>query len=208
MVTPDQFFAFWDAAGTPPLKVWQGDTTGFIGSDQADTLAMGTYSGELFGAGGDDLLYGGIGNANLYGGSGNDRMYGGDDGDLIYTGSGNDTALGGAGRDTFMVGGEGSNILIGGADSDAFYFANAGDAGDSVIKDFDPFDDLIVIQYVERTNAQEQYDNFMNGALQMGQHVIWTSADGTLVITLNNVELTDFSVDGFVNVSDTPYETY
>jgi len=90
--TPDQFFAFWEAAGTPPLKVWQGDTTGFIGSDQADTLAMGTYSGELFGAGGDDLLYGGISSANLYGGSGNDRlyakggndrMYGGDDGDLI-----------------------------------------------------------------------------------------------------------------------------
>ena len=205
--TPDQFFAFWDAAGTPPLKVWQGDTTGFTGSDQADTLAMGTYSGELFGAGGDDLLYGGIGNANLYGGSGNDRMYGGDDGDLIYTGSGDDIALGGAGRDTFMVGGEGSNTLSGGADADVLYFANSGASGDMLIKDFDPVDEVLIIQYAVATTPQDQLANFIAGAVQAGQDVIWTNDAGTHSITLNNTALTDLTVDNFFAAGDTPYET-
>ena len=169
--TPDQFFAFWDAAGTPPLKVWQGDTTGFTGSDQADTLTMGTYSGELFGAGGDDI------------------------------------ALGGAGRDIFMVGGEGSNTLSGGADADVFYFANSGASGDTLIKDFDPVDEVLIIQYAVATTPQDQLANFIAGAVQAGQDVIWTNDAGTHSITLNNTALTDLTVDNFFAAGDTPYET-
>ena len=191
-----------------------GGDDGLYGGDGNDMLKGGVGADWVVGddaaglTSGDDVLFGGAGNDTIIGGSGDDRMYGGDDRDLIYTGSGDDTALGGAGRDTFMVGGEGSNVLTGGADADVFYFANTGATGDTLIKDFDAVEDLLIIQYAVATTVQDQLDNFVAGAVQAGQVVIWTNGAGTHSITLRNTDLADLTVDNFFAAGDTAYETY
>ncbi|MEB3341987.1 calcium-binding protein [Okeania sp.] len=112
------------------------DTEGnnsLIGGVGGDTLVAGA---------GDDFIEGGlVGEA-----TGNDSLVGGAGNDTIFGRSGTDTILGGAGDD-YIVGGINSTAdsLIGGEGNDSFVFFSITDARNSVIVDFNPADDQIIL---------------------------------------------------------------
>ncbi len=98
-----------------------------FGGDGNDLMLGGTdsdfFSGEagndtLIGAGGDDLLLGGDGNDTLRGGAGNDSLDGGADNDLVVGQGGGDLLLGGTGNDT-VDGGVGNDSMLGNDGNDS-----------------------------------------------------------------------------------------
>ena len=79
------------------------------------------------------------------GDNGHDTLLGGEGNDALFGGSGNDLLLGGEGNDVLM-GDAGDDTLVGGAGSDHFY-AEFGDDGRDVIKDFVLGEDLIKLNF-------------------------------------------------------------
>ncbi|WP_371357427.1 calcium-binding protein [Hydrocoleum sp. CS-953] len=113
-----------------------------------DTQGSNTLSG---GDGGDTLVTG-AGNDSIVGGTtdetANDSIVAGAGDDIIFGRGGTDTILGGAGDDYIAAGLNGTgDSLIGGEGDDSFvYFAVEQDVTEnSVIVDFDPADDRILL---------------------------------------------------------------
>jgi len=102
-----------------------GGVDGVIGSDHADVLTgfdqQGTSPADTF----TNELYGGGGNDVITGKGGDDLLYGGNDDDALYGGSGDDALFGDDGSDT-LEGGDGADTLDGGRDDDTIV-AGAGD---------------------------------------------------------------------------------
>jgi Ca2+-binding RTX toxin-like protein len=69
------------------------------------------FDDDLFGQGGNDLLFGNVGNDRLFGGGGNDGLRGEEGDDLLIGGGGNDDLRGGFGADT-VEGGEGDDVFF------------------------------------------------------------------------------------------------
>ena len=118
-------------------------------NETADFISQGfidlRFGDNIFGNGGDDVIYamsgndlisGGVGDDMLYGGDGNDTVGGGDDDDFVSGGSGNDILRGAAGDDRLeggsgddhLTGGTGADELIGGTGIDTVAY-NASTAG-------------------------------------------------------------------------------
>ena len=105
---------------------------GVIGSAFDDTLSGfddfdPTYTNQLFGGagndlidgrGGDDLLEGGSGNDTIFAGTGNDTVDGGSGDDSISAFAGNNSLSGGDGADTIFSQDGGNDTIFGGADND------------------------------------------------------------------------------------------
>ncbi|GGA21782.1 calcium-binding protein [Okeania sp. KiyG1] len=131
----------------------QGNDTiiAFQGGGTAPFLIEDTQgSNTLSGANGADTLITGAGDDSIVGGTAEDS-----EGDSISAGAGDDVIFGRGGRDT-IVGGAGDDYiapglgtgdsLIGGQGNDSFaYFTVGEDAQRSVIVDFDPSDDRILL---------------------------------------------------------------
>jgi Ca2+-binding RTX toxin-like protein len=78
------------------------------GSDENDIIiSMGsnsTYFDNIWGGGGNDVIYASAGADVIDAGSGNDRVHGGGGNDTLWGGAGADALFGDAGNDTFHVG--------------------------------------------------------------------------------------------------------
>ncbi|NEQ36597.1 MAG: calcium-binding protein [Okeania sp. SIO3I5] len=122
----------------------EGNTSTFL---IVDTQGRNTLSGGF----GDDSLVTGAGDDSIIGGAesetGNDSIVAGAGDDVIFGRGGRDTILGGAGNDYIAAGLNGTgDSLIGGEGNDSFaYFAVSEDTKNSVIVDFDPADDRILL---------------------------------------------------------------
>jgi Ca2+-binding RTX toxin-like protein len=113
------------------LNVYLDDLTF---SDAKPSIVKGTK--------GDDRLAGSQGGELIAGKGGNDKIKakGGDD--TIDAGKGNDKVNGRDGNDS-IIGGEGADKLTGGPGQDSFVMGALGWV--DKLKDFDPFDDTIVL---------------------------------------------------------------
>ncbi|WP_421704113.1 calcium-binding protein [Aliiroseovarius sp.] len=188
--------------GDDRLRGDEGDDL-LYGGDGADRLNGGDGNDQLYG--GDDsglddagnVLDGGAGDDLLLGGLGNDKLIGGDGADLVAGYLGNDQMYGGTGDDILVTAG-GSDRLEGGAGADTFVFAPEA-PGKAVVRDFTLGEDMLSIDYVTPTTAEEQYDLFLDRAEQVGNHVVWTSEDGLYTIRLENLQLDALDVEHFTS---------
>ncbi len=108
---------------------------------------------------------------------------------------------GGEGGDDYLVAyGGGSDQMEGGAGgADTFIFTTEVE-GKGVVTDFTQGEDLLAIQYDLATTAEDQYERFLEDAVQVGNHVVWTSPDGKYSIRLEDVQLDALSVADFTSV--------
>ncbi|NEO56197.1 MAG: calcium-binding protein [Okeania sp. SIO3B5] len=128
----DTVIAFQDG-GTAPFFIedTQGSNT-LSGADGADTLITGA---------GDDSIVGGTADDE-----GGDTINAGAGDDVIFGRGGRDTIVGGAGDDYIAPGLATGDSLIGGEGNDSFaYFTITEDSKATVIVDFDPADDRILL---------------------------------------------------------------
>lgn len=102
-------FADGSSWGSAQLESMALKLTGTSGVD--DLSGLDSYSDELYGLDGDDLLRGRSGNDTLSGGAGADRLYGDDGDDRLIGGQEADYLDGGFGADT-LVGGAGNDTLV------------------------------------------------------------------------------------------------
>lgn len=193
-----------------------------FGEDTGDDLIYGgSGDDEIQGGGGNDRLYGGNDNDLIQGGAGDDRMSGGNGDDVIIGFDGNDRMWGGAGNDRLvsgvgdqrMNGGSGDDllqaavgrdILSGGTGADVFEFTSEYLEGptDMLVRDFNLAEDRLGILMGADFTAQEQYDQFMAYATQVGNHVVFdvsAEAGTDFTIELRNVELELLTVDNFID---------
>lgn len=131
------------------------------GGPGADTVSGGDDRDRTRGAGGNDLVLGGAGPDRVRGDSGRDTVLGGGRGDILIGGGGRDSLGGGAGAD-FLNGGSardtirggdgddwisghgGRDLLSGGAGADRFYFSDAREGPDTILR-YEPGVDRIVL---------------------------------------------------------------
>ncbi|MDY7003579.1 MAG: calcium-binding protein [Cyanobacteriota bacterium] len=129
----DTVIAFQDGGTVPSFLIedTQGSNT-LSGGDGADTLITGA---------GDDSIVGGTAND-----SEGDSISAGAGDDVIFGRGGRDTIVGGAGDDYIAPGLATGDSLIGGQGNDSFaYFSISEDSKTTVIVDFDPADDRIIL---------------------------------------------------------------
>jgi Ca2+-binding RTX toxin-like protein len=101
-----------------------------FGTSKSDILrGLEQYENEMWGYGGDDIIYGNIRADRIWGGSGDDLIYGYDGNDWIDGGKGDDQIYGGRGNDV-IFGREDNDFLAGGEDDDQLW----GGSGDDTIR--------------------------------------------------------------------------
>ena len=134
-----------DKEGNDTIIAFQTDTS--FSFTIEDTLGSNTLSGSL----GNDTLITGAGDDSIVGGDtneeGDDSIVAGAGDDVIFGRGGRDTIIGGAGNDYIAAGLNGTgDSLIGGEGNDSFVFFTANTSTKlSVIVDFDPNDDRILL---------------------------------------------------------------
>ena len=134
-----------DKEGNDTIIAFQTDTS--FSFTIEDTLGSNTLSGSL----GNDILITGAGDDSIVGGDtneeGDDSIVAGAGDDVIFGRGGMDTIIGGAGNDYIAAGLNGTgDSLIGGEGNDSFVFFTANTSTKlSVIVDFDPNDDRILL---------------------------------------------------------------
>ncbi len=174
---------------TPGLKL--------EGTDNPDDLMGSVSHDRIYGYQGNDTLYGNNGNDLVYGSQGNDILLGhqgtdlllGDQGnDNMYGGAGDDSLDGGAGDDT-LYGDQGNDSLTGGAGRDRFILME--NQGEDVITDFEPGEDVMVLEkgltFAALTVAAQDQDT----VIQLGQ---------TQLVTLAGIDASLITADNFVEV--------
>jgi phospholipase/lecithinase/hemolysin len=120
--------AFADASLTSDTVQFLDGTQSIVHAGHGDNFIFATppdpanpapdINYDIFGGGGDDIIYAGSGNVTVHGGSGDD---------LIFAGSGNATLEGGSGVDVLETNSTGTNKLVGGSGGDALIVNRAGD---------------------------------------------------------------------------------
>ena len=137
--------------------------------------------GDLAGTNAGDELADTLGSSYIFAMAGDDVVDGGDGDDAIYGGSGDDVIRGGDGQD-LLDGGAGSDVLIGGEGIDIFVFRKG--EGLTDIADFELSYDILD---VEGFGGQLTYEALTNSGQQVGDDVVYTLGDDTLI--LRDVEL-------------------
>jgi Ca2+-binding RTX toxin-like protein len=97
------------------IEVRAGAGNALVIMDESTAI---TWSGKLFGGGGDDILMGASRNDYMDGGAGNDALFGNGGDDTLFGRDGKDALYGGDGAD-ILDGGAGTDVMIGGAGKDA-----------------------------------------------------------------------------------------
>ena len=131
------------------------------GTGNADWISISgkdalSYSFQIYGFEGDDILKGGKKNDFLSGGNGNDSL---------YSGVGNDVLFGGRGEDTFIF--------------------NAALGNSSIIRDFNPAEDKIQLDmsvFSKLSSGVLNRANFVNGRIanDVNDYLIYNSGTGVL----------------------------
>ncbi len=131
-------------------------TLATLGGDGCDLVVAGAGSDTLDGSGGS-------GAHTVFAGSGDDTILGGSGADIVYAGRGNATLAGGTGA------------------ANLFVFVAGGAGGDSVITDFRPGEDHLMLQGYASAAAADASSH----AIVTGSATILSLADGTQVSLLH-----------------------
>lgn len=204
------FDVVFGGAGVDQIKLTNGDDAYFLhddfsnvisGLDSSSPISRLTDVEVIDAGGGNDLIdltsryLPGIEGLEVHGGTGNDTLWGSVAGEMLSGGNGNDIVFGGAGRDS----------LFGGEGSDVFVFTET--SGESVLFDFDPFEDRLVFLngsdchflrsslslvggYIEIDYAAEQ-DGTVEGQLKIS--VSNSTKQSVMEVGINRVEI-DFAL--------------
>lgn len=201
--------------------VGTGTLIGGAGDDQI-VVTEGQY--KISGGTGNDLILS-FGDAAFgdhfgYAGTNANELIGGKGDDRIISARGDDTIKGGGGDDLIhvvMQGEDSSNTVkaSGGRGEDTFIFS----MGDSttadrvVVQDFDVVNDVMLLDIYNnfgtafgatsdnQSTSQEQFEFFMEGAVQKKKGVLWTGEEGSQIM-LKGVDLDDLTVAHFLSESD------
>ncbi len=111
-----------------------------------------TWSGKLFGEGGDDVLMGASRPDYMDGGTGNDALFGNGGDDQLFGGAGKDSLYGGAGAD-ILDGGDGNDHLDGGAGTDLLFGRGGNDS-------YAAADGEIDYLFVDSKDKKKEHDSF------------------------------------------------
>jgi Ca2+-binding RTX toxin-like protein len=106
-----------DFADGPPADEVNDSVITRLGSQQGETMALGTWRGDLSGFGGRDNLAGGTQDDTITGGGADDNLTGNGGADIVLGNNGNDQLNGDAGNDS-LAGGIGFDTMQGGDDDD------------------------------------------------------------------------------------------
>lgn len=154
-----------------------GGNEGAITGTESDDRIIGTYGDdEILGFAGDDFLAGDDGSDTIDGDSGRDTIYAGDGNDLIRT-EGAENELYGNDGDDILWATEGGTAE-GGAGADYFVAAD----GLTVVTDFDPGEDTLVVQ---RPSDTEPFNLRIYG--QTGSEDLYVEINGTAVMRLQGL---------------------
>jgi Ca2+-binding RTX toxin-like protein len=174
---------------------WLGATWGrdhVYGGDGNDfflTNGAGTARDRLYGDDGDDSMNSGAGNDLVYGGAGNDTITGNGGDDRLFGGDGND----------YLIAAFGDDRLTGGAGADVFVLYDApGETSDNRITDFDvTLDRLAAVGPLQGSPVPTlTLEDFLQDAVQVRAHVIYTHPDGSVTRFLN-LDLDDLTAANF-----------
>ncbi|MBS9383587.1 MAG: SdiA-regulated domain-containing protein [Dolichospermum sp. BR01] len=150
------------------------------------TVYANAGNDNIWGGTGNDFLYGGAGNDTLSGGLGSDRLYGEDNNDILNGGAGNDLLYGGNGNDT-LYGGAGNDNLWGNAGADIFVL-EPGNGADT-IRDYEDGIDKLGFSF----GAVSFVQSAANAQIKL-------TSDGSLLATLNNVNISVLNSSDFTTV--------
>lgn len=194
-------WSFGDDTGDDRIYGGSGEDD-IQGGGGNDRLFGGNDNDQIQGGAGDDLMNGGNGDDLIIGFDGNDRMNGGAGNDQLVSGTGNQRMNGGTGDDLLQAA-VGRDILTGGDGADVFEFTSEYLEGptEMLVRDFNVAEDSLGILMGADFTAQEQFDQFILNATQVGNHVVFDvsqEADTTFTIELRNVDLDDLTVDNFI----------
>ena len=177
------------ARGTEGDDLLFGVNTG----DPEDWRSTGTWL-ELFGLGGNDVVFGGRAGDVLQGNDGDDFVFG-------YQGA--DRLDGGAGADE-LTGGEGSDVLVGGAGRDVFDY-NLEDTDDYLLRDFGGGRDIVAdfARGTDKLAVNVEYD--LPPFLYVSGQAVFTELDsnhdGKLTTTDLWVDQRNVTFDGSTKAS-------
>jgi len=129
------------------------------------------------------------GSTTLIGGAAADTILGGPGDDLLLGFAGADLVSGGLGNDTLMVD-AGGDTLTGGAGADSFYFPFA--TGSTVITDFTPADDTVVLGFGLGMSGTQA----LAALVQQGDGVLLPVGDGLGILFVGR-SVGDFSIADF-----------
>jgi Ca2+-binding RTX toxin-like protein len=194
-LSADRFDAIVDGgSGIDRLYLFQetGDAVLRLYDDGTGSFSIGTYQVSL------------VAIENVTSGDGDDELHGNALDNLLAGGEGNDHIIGGAGNDVLrgeegddvLDGGRGSDDLWGSIGSDTFVFDNSeDDAEHDRITSFNAGEDRIDLRATERF-GDEDFDDLMDQANQVGNDVVIDFGDGTL--TIRDVDIDNLSASNFI----------
>ncbi|MEL7313606.1 MAG: SdrD B-like domain-containing protein, partial [Cyanobacteria bacterium J06559_3] len=170
------------------------------GGNDNDRLEGGADNDTLNGGRGNDVLRGQAGNDQIRGADGEDVLEGGDGSDRLFGGRDNDRLDGGLGRDN-LAGEDGDDVLLiyegpdqafGGNGRDEFWVASQDfPAESSRVRDFQPGQDVIVIDRLPNVNA------FADLELRRSGRDTVVKAQGQFLVTLSGVQPEDLTEGDF-----------
>ena len=173
------------AVGIDLISVLPGRVTG-LGGGSGDALAgdnklLESFSRQLHGGSGDDVIHGGDLADILTGDTGGDTLSGGSGVDLIQSGSGDDFLFGDDGND-ILDGGFDNDLLYGGGDADTLY----GNVGNDYLEGGADNDTLNGGTGFDRLNGGTGIDTYQIDT-DFGNVIISGDTDGGTISLLSGV---------------------
>ena len=161
------------------------------GGEDNDTLSGGRGNDVMRGDAGNDQIRGADGDDVLEGGDGSDRLFGGRDNDLLDGGLGRDNLSGEDGNDVLLIY-EGPDQAFGGSGNDEFWVASqVFPAEASRVRDFQPGEDVIVIDRLPNVNT------FADLELRRSGRDAVIKAQDQFLVTLSGVQPEELSEGDF-----------
>lgn len=175
---------------------------GFGGEAEGDVfkgfeaLYGGSGNDALTGSSTADTIYGNAGHDTINGGAKDDILYGGDGDDVLNGEMGTDKLYGNGGNDT-LVASDGLDILTGGEGQDKFVFMSG--TGSDLVTDFNLLEDKI-----DLSNFAHLDDMSQLVITQAGLETRISVENGSALILLSNISMTDLTDDHFIFAAPPP----
>ena len=173
-------------------KIEIAKITGGIGNNRLNANGTNAIAVTLDGGGGNDTLHGGAKDDLLITHDGNDRLFGRNGNDTLISGEGDDF-LSGANNDDVLTSGAGNDTLYGGNGSDVFMLQSI--FGTDMIQDFNDGVDSFGLSGSLSKSDLSITDNTAGTAT-----LIEDTTNNQLLAIINNVSVTDITVDDFMTI--------